>query len=394
MPMKFLRSAMRKSRKEKPPSLHIPRSSRESSPCSSAVHSDWDADDEGFMSSSDLPSRPLSVALPGGYGTRRPTLQDVLANRAPSPWTLSAFTAFLSQNHCLETLEFTTDATRYKKQYVATLEGDADIPTSRSNETMEYMRMLWQKLMDAYIRPSAPREVNLPSNVRDLLLALPNTDQPPKPSNLDDAVRKIYQLMDDSVLGQFLDSMPAIRGSQGFSPWASSEDVPESRQIVSASFDPRTVSPQRVRVRRSQSPPNGFAPSDNIISSRSPPQRISQQSHLSAALNRNSRSSAAFSNADLQDANLTDDSASSLSPTNSSLEPTTPPTTPPTSDADFGTSPKNIRGDGSGWKKMGAKLGWKKSRTLSGSNSTNISGRYPMRMGRENAVEEEDDSAL
>ncbi|KFY57138.1 hypothetical protein V496_06528 [Pseudogymnoascus sp. VKM F-4515 (FW-2607)] len=65
-----------------------------------------------------LPSRPLSVAIPAKqYCPRRPTLREVLANSAPPPWTLSAFTVYLSQNHCLETLEFTMDATLYRKHY-------------------------------------------------------------------------------------------------------------------------------------------------------------------------------------------------------------------------------------------------------------------------------------
>jgi hypothetical protein len=37
----------------------------------------------------------------------------MLANAAPSPWTLGAFMQYLSENHCLEVLEFTTDASRY-----------------------------------------------------------------------------------------------------------------------------------------------------------------------------------------------------------------------------------------------------------------------------------------
>jgi hypothetical protein len=47
----------------------------------------------------------------------RPTLDEVLANTAPAPYTLSAFMAYLSQNHCLETLEFTLDAKRYREAY-------------------------------------------------------------------------------------------------------------------------------------------------------------------------------------------------------------------------------------------------------------------------------------
>src|SRR6202161_3516522 len=109
--MKYLRRAMRKRKNRKAPSLHIHTSSRERSPRCSSVLSDWDADDEGFMSSGDFSSsRPLSLSIPTGpYCPRRPTLQEVLSNTAPPPWTISAFTAYLSQNHCLETLELTIE---------------------------------------------------------------------------------------------------------------------------------------------------------------------------------------------------------------------------------------------------------------------------------------------
>lgn len=388
---------MRKSKKDKPPSIKLPNTSTQSSPRTSSVYSDWDADDEGFMSSSDMPSRPVSMALPSGaYGHRRPNLQEVLANTAPAPWTLSAFTAYLSQNHCLETLEFTTDATRYKKHYMRTIEGEIDAPASPSSEDLEHFRSLWQKLMDAYIRPSGSREVNLPSNVRDRLLALPNTDRPPHPSELDDAVRKIYQLMDDSVLASFLDSMPAPRSLQKSSSHGhtKSSDGRRANQPLAASYNPRTISPTQSRPPRSQTPPNKKSAPSDVLTPRSPPQRFTQPTHLNASLSRGSRQSANLSSSsmsDPQDASLTDDSTSSLSPTSSTVEPTTPPMTPPTSDADFGTSPKNSRGDG--WKKMGAKLGFGKPRSLS-SSSVPISGRYPIRIGRESAVEEEEDNAL
>src|SRR6266536_2362085 len=182
--MKYLRSAMRRSKHRKPASLYV-HTSRDTSPRCSSVLSDCDADDEGFMSSGDfLPSRPLSLAIPPGpYCPRRPTLQEVLSSTAPPPWTLGAFTQYLSQNHCLETLEFTTDAKTYSKHYKDMVERDPHTPLSP--ETAEYVRMLWQKLLDAYIAPNGPREVNLPSDVRNRLLYLPCTDNPPDPAELE-----------------------------------------------------------------------------------------------------------------------------------------------------------------------------------------------------------------
>jgi hypothetical protein len=396
--MKYLRSAMRRSKHRKPPSLYLQTSSREASPRCSSVLSDCDADDEqGFMSSGDfLPSRPLSVSIPAGpYCPRRPTLQEVLSDAAPPPWTLSAFMAYLSQNHCLETLEFTMDAKRYSKHYRDMVDRDPHTPVSPQSQECEYVRMLWQKLLDAYITPNGPREVNLPSNVRDRLLSLPNTYTPPDPAELEPAVKIIYELMDESVLVPFLNSVAPSRGPQTYtSPWTSDENMADD--YMAASLDERSLSPAQTRSKRDGSPPT----SRHDIVSQSytgPSQRHSQQSHLTAALGRSGitrlstyiSGSSGTSSAEAPD-NLTDDSTDSPSPSGSAMEPMTPPNTPPTSNAGFqdispGTSPNHSRAEGSGWKKMGAKLGWKKSRSGHGSGSSTSSSRYPV--GRETSDE-------
>jgi len=101
--------------------------------------------------------------------------------------------AYLSQNHCLENLEFTMDASRYRKHYQALHCSDP-----------AHVRKLWQKLLDAYIAPNGAREVNLPCCVRDKLLAIPNRRSPPPPEALEPAVRIVRDLMQESVLVPFL----------------------------------------------------------------------------------------------------------------------------------------------------------------------------------------------
>lgn len=382
---------MRKSKREKPPSLYLATSPRETSRrCCSTVLSDWDADDEGFMSSTEfLPSRPLSEAIHSvPYCRRRPTLQEVLADSAPPPWTLSAFMAYLSQNHCLETLEFTMDASRYGKHY----ENMDNHPGTPPSESCEYVAMLWQRLLDAYIAPNGPREVNLPSDVRDRLMKLPCTPVPPHPSELDQAVKIIFELMDESVLVPFLNSVSVPQSSA--TPWTSSDEIPQIAVPSHGSQEERSSSPAQSRNRRDRSPPGIGSGIDIVNSTTSPVPR--HQSHLTAALNRSTggRISAYFSStsssSEMQEAGLTDDSASS--PSNSGLEPMTPPTTPPTSDTGFqgvspGTSPKNPRSEGNSWKKMGQKLGWKKSKSGSSSNGSTSSKSYPL--GREVTAEED-----
>jgi hypothetical protein len=386
--MKYLRTAMRRSRTRKPPSLHIKIASGESSPRCSSVIDDCDADDEGFMSSGEfLPSRPLSLAIPAGpYCPRRPTLHEVLSNTAPPPWTLSAFTQYLSQNHCLETLEFTMDANRYTKYFQEMADRDPHSPLSPQSPEAVYVRMLWQKLLDAYIAPNGPREVNLPSAVRDHLLALPATESPPDPAELEPAVKIVFELMDESVLVPFLNSGVASRGAESFSsPWTSSDSMSDT--TMTGSMDERSLSPTKSRSHRDGSPPLPTADVSQTYSNYSP--RHSHHSTLSAALGRGAArlsshisGSSGHSSTDGPD-NMTDDSTDAASPSGSALDPMTPPSTPPTSHIGFAevspsTSPRNSRVESSSWKKMSAKLGWKKSRSGHVSSSSTSSSRYPL----------------
>ncbi|KAI5457242.1 RGS domain-containing protein [Mariannaea sp. PMI_226] len=163
---------------------------------------------EGFFD--EIPPRPLSEALPSGastptgaMGSQPPTLNDILLDVASPPWTLSAFMAYLSQNHCMESLEFTLDAQRYTAFYTEFISEAA----SRTRENDDRVCALWEKLIQVYIIPYAPREVNIPAHVRDHLLALPSGPSPPHFSELEEAGRIIYELMNDSVLVPFLESV-------------------------------------------------------------------------------------------------------------------------------------------------------------------------------------------
>lgn len=315
-----------------------------------------------FTSSGErFPSRPLSLAIPipGPYCPRRPDLRMVLENKAPQPWTLSAFMAYLSQNHCLETLEFTMDASRYKKHYSTLLEEGAGkvVP---GTEGCEYVRMLWGRLLDAYIIPNGPREVNLPSSCRDELLGLPNEITPPSPGRLEKAVKMVYELMNESVFVPFLNSVssPTPHPSNSLSsPFSSESDFSSLRES-------RSLSPG-VNSGRDQSPSTSSFSSHSTNFSRHI-SHISQRSHLTDALRRSRNSQHASSSAETGP-ELTDDSSTD-SPI-SSAEPFTPPITPPTSDDFDSASP----GEESGWKKMGSKLGLRRSKTGHKSNRSNTS---------------------
>ncbi|KAL2149517.1 hypothetical protein VTH82DRAFT_8168 [Thermothelomyces myriococcoides] len=313
--------------------------SRESTQPASVLE---DPEGDSIMST----SRPPSLALmPPSSACSNPTsppsLRDILTNNAPPPYTLSAFTAFLSQNHCMETLEFTMDADRYSAAYSNLVRGEQ---ASDSGESNEYVSSLWKKIMNAYIIPYGHREVNLPSHVRDHLLSLSYTPVPPDPSELDEAVRIVYELMNDSVLGPFLASVAPQHD------WTEENELGRPRSRLRTPRDGSSVSDETNR-----SPRAGFLPMFSMPWTTEP--------------RGSSTSSSEPAERGLTDSNMTTPSAASS-------EPMTPPTTPPVSDWEF-TSPsapshrRAASSQSSGWKKVGAKLGLGKiSRSKRGHSSS------------------------
>lgn len=149
------------SRKPESTALSIRTNSTISSPASSLDEFDGE---EIKMALSDCQKAPLTVSIPKNIPSphsRKPNLAEILANNAPPPYTLSSFMAFLSQNHCLENLEFTMDASRYRKHYSKMVNRHPGTPISPLSDECAYVLMLWRRLIDAYIRESGPREVCL-----------------------------------------------------------------------------------------------------------------------------------------------------------------------------------------------------------------------------------------
>jgi hypothetical protein len=87
--------------------------------------------------------------------------------------------AFLSQNHCLENLEFTMDASRYRKHYSKMVNRHPGSPISPLSEECGYVLMLWRRLIDAYIRESGPREVSAACLFAPPNIPLTAAGQPP-----------------------------------------------------------------------------------------------------------------------------------------------------------------------------------------------------------------------
>ncbi|KAJ9650534.1 hypothetical protein H2198_010169 [Neophaeococcomyces mojaviensis] len=321
------------------------------------------------MASEHSHARPISVVPKKDSGIfspgYRPTLDDVLNGRAPAPYTLAAYTAFLSQQHCLETLEFVTEAKKYATKYDEASALYCGMPlTSESDEGFELMQD-WVRMMDVYVRPGAPREINLPAEERDDLIEVSYDPKPPKPEALDPAVRRMRDLMSDSIFIPFCNSVKSVPHASTYNAFTELSRGNDLSDPSALTYDERGNTHRRQQSRRRRSPPtsSGFQPS------RSPPQASNRSSALTSALNRNSSSRLSqhpSNTSGVSESALTDDSGSGGSPSAGDLDSTmTPPLTPPTSDMPSSqTTPQNAythaakpsRSESGGWKKMGMKI--------------------------------------
>ncbi|RMJ23241.1 hypothetical protein PHISP_05900 [Aspergillus sp. HF37] len=326
-----------------------PTSTPELSPASSSSDTDSDGDMDAAA------SRPRTLAIQSGaYCPSRPSLADVLSNTAPPPYTLSSFMAYLSQNHCLETLEFTLDAKRYRESHESLAHQLAESPITTDCPETKRLRMLWHRLLTAYIFPGSPREINLPSEVRDEILLLANAPSPPSPQKLDRAVKLIHELMEESIFFPFLNSHAGPGATPVDRVFGSSENV---SVVTSPGLDEHAGSRAHPVKRK--------ASAGDLVSGGHHSARSNFPLSAITTLGKGGRStgpvssSSADSGSGPGSAALTDDSGSLQSSPISSPSPgelMTPPTTPPASV--LAGSPKNRPENP--WKKMGMKLGFMK----------------------------------
>ncbi|KAF2223369.1 RGS domain-containing protein [Elsinoe ampelina] len=326
------------------PTSSISSSSRSRSP----TPGDWDADDEferSTMSGDEAASvRPMTIAVPprhssacsSHYQTKRPTLKEILSNSSPQPWTLTAFMAYLSNNHCLETLEFTMDATRYKKHYAKIMAKHAEKGLAPQSKEAANIKILWQRLIEAYIRPNGSREINIPSEVRDPILNFDYSMNPPPPEALDIAVAKVYELMEESVLVPFLNSM-SPRTTQ--SPPSNGCDCRSDENSPTSPREPKSAGFRKSRFSR---------------------HRLSTKLSPTSSTNNAQPVTSAGSVEPASAPGLTDDSGYTSSHTNESIM--TPPMSPP--ESDMALSPTNSRESGT-WKKFSRLSSWKPMRKKS-----------------------------
>jgi len=218
-------------------------------------------------------------------------------------------------------------------------------------------------------------QVNLPAEVRDNLLGLSESYVPPHPSALDEAVAKIYELMEESVLVSFLNSVSPHSAHPALS--VASYDSTMSRSST-RSYEDRSHQPPHYAHQRASAPSSltsGFMQARPFSHARFHSQPTSSGPACAPRI-----TSGYTSGSDA----LTDDSGSTGSPSAMS-DPLTPPGTPPMSDyympdfpqpypsmgpASATPSPRASRGEHNGlasatrdsWKRVSSKL-WPKKKS-------------------------------
>ena len=298
---------------------------------------------------------------------RRPNLSQILADDAPAPWTLEAFTAYAARNLCLENIEFIQDAKRYRSQYYAFVSSPNENTSmsSRQRPTLgrvssaqvERLKEMWTKLMVNYIAPSSPKEINLTADIRSGLLPHNKQTMAPSPDLLEPAIKKIEELIEDSILFSFLNEVQSSVNPSVYDPsMASKEQLALETSLLSSEKAPEPPSAHEILSPALETAsPTPFSPAR-----RSPKQSHFGLSSLArAGSHKGSATSATSAPMPGSASNsiaptLSEDSTSIVSPTASQGQ-RTPPRTPPASETEHKRpSPKHP----DRWKRMSQKFGF------------------------------------
>lgn len=138
--------------------------------------------------------------------TSRPNFNNIISGHASAPYDFESFVDFLSRNHCIETLDFLSEANAYSDSY-----HNSGISAHPGHMTPETRRLgkQWKTIMSTYISTGSPNELNIPEDLRRELLN--NHDvlvSPPNPTQLGPTIHHARELLADGVLIPFINSIP------------------------------------------------------------------------------------------------------------------------------------------------------------------------------------------
>lgn len=215
----------------------------------------------------------------------------------------------------------------------------------------------WERLLDSYISAGAPKEVNLPDDIRRELLKLhpgrqaPST-APPAPELLERAVEHIVQLMDESIMMGFIsDNAPRAAAHQRISNefGIMGLDADDDRRMRGASrLNVVEQDRQQSRSRR-YSPEVQSGESSRLQTNFGP---STSNTSVGPSLGPSASRGSVGSHSGSGDIVMIDEGSTPSSPS----ELITPPTTPPGGEHS-GSSPRQNQNP---WRLMMGKLGKKK----------------------------------
>ena len=135
--------------------------------------------------------------------TDQPSLEEVLRNEAPYPYTLDSFTTHMSQANCVEILNFILEVRRYREGYSAIFP-DGESPASPDQLETWGLYEIWKCLLSMYIIPGSPQEINSISDKRNDLLAHCSPQKLPVPKMLDVVEQEMLDLISESIFPSFV----------------------------------------------------------------------------------------------------------------------------------------------------------------------------------------------
>ncbi|KGO75015.1 Regulator of G protein signaling superfamily [Penicillium italicum] len=176
---------------------------------------------------------PLASRSESNQSAKWPRLDEVLSETTSPPYALGAFVAYLSENHCLETLEFTLAAKHYCETYYSPVDPAGESIVTADSPAGIHLCMLFRLLLATYVVPGVPHQVNLSVNVRSSLLRHKDLLTPPLPEFLEPSIRSIRELMENSIFLLFLNSR-ATSSRDSASEASNSSDVRAHYSVTSS----------------------------------------------------------------------------------------------------------------------------------------------------------------
>jgi hypothetical protein len=131
----------------------------------------------------------------------RPTLDQVIRNVAPPPFTLANLAKFLHRNFCSEVLAFILDVAVYQQHYslIQSHSGSEELLAEKKAEAWG----VWHRIIKTYIISESKNEINIPGHERERILGQQFGQELPNPTGLDVAYQMMYELL-EGVYVQFM----------------------------------------------------------------------------------------------------------------------------------------------------------------------------------------------